>query len=130
MIRFAAQAHKGRGVRVRRIDPTEVVRLVLAGQVPAPAWIPHITELHLERTGITDLRPLTALTSLRRLVISHTLVSDITPLAALTGLRRLEATRSRVADVTALASLTRTAKSASVVHAGARSATARRVGPT
>jgi Leucine-rich repeat (LRR) protein len=73
--------------RLDNIDPAEVVRLVLAGQPPPASWIPHITELRLERARITDLRVLVALTSLRRLVLSHTLVSDIAPLAALTELR-------------------------------------------
>ena len=87
------------------VDHDAVVRLVLAGQTPPAAWIPHITELRLERARITDLRALAPLTGLRRLILSNTLVSDITPLAALTGLRRLELTRSRVGNVTALAAL-------------------------
>ena len=40
-----------------RIDPAEVARLILAGQAPPEDWIPHIIELRLERSYITDLRP-------------------------------------------------------------------------
>ena len=71
------------------IDPAEVARLILAGRAPPPEWIPHIVELRLERSYITDLRPLAALTALRRLVLTRSRISDIAPLAALTRLQRL-----------------------------------------
>ena len=46
------------------IDSAEVVRLILAGEAPRAEWIPDIVELRLERSYITDLRPLAGLTAL------------------------------------------------------------------
>ena len=36
------------------IDPSEVARLIRAGQAVPPAWIPRITELRLERSYLSD----------------------------------------------------------------------------
>ena len=89
-----------------RIDPTEVARLILAGQAPPPAWIPHIVELRLERSYITDLRPVGALTALRRLVLTRSRIGDIAPLAALTRLQHLHLSFTAVSDVAPLAAMT------------------------
>ena len=48
-----------------RIDPAEVARLILEGQAPPEDWIPHIVELRLERSYITNLRQVALLTGLR-----------------------------------------------------------------
>jgi len=46
-------------------------------------WVPYIVEARLERSYISDLQPLAALTELRRLVLTRSRISDIAPLAAL-----------------------------------------------
>ena len=82
-----------------RIDPAEVGRLILAGEALPPEWIPHIVELRLERSYITDLRPVSVLTGLRRLMLTRSRISDIAPLAALTRLRHLHLSFTAVSDV-------------------------------
>ena len=89
-----------------RIDPAAVARLILAGQAPPPEWLPHIVELRLERSYITDLRPLAGLTALRRLMLTRSRISDIAPLAALTRLQRLHLSFTAVSDVASLAAMT------------------------
>ena len=84
------------------IDPTEVARLITAGQAPPEDWIPHITELRLERSYITDLRPIAVLTELRRLILTRSRITDIAPLAALTRLEHLHLSFTAVSDLTPL----------------------------
>ena len=84
------------------IDPTEVARLITIGQAPPRDWIPHITELRLERSYITDLRPIAALTELRRLILTRSRITDITPLSALTRLQHLHLSFTAVTDLAPL----------------------------
>ena len=97
-----------------RIDPSEVARLVQAGQAPPLEWIPHIVELRLERSYITDLRPFTAvrdvaslagMTELEACFLTGSLVEDVAPLAGLARLERLDLGDTRVSDATPLAGL-------------------------
>ena len=65
-----------------------------------------LQHLSLDNTPVSDLTPLSHLTSLQRLSLDDTLVSDLTPLARLTSLQRLSLEETPVSDLTPLARLT------------------------
>ncbi len=54
--------------------------------------------LDLRKTQVSDLKPLAAMTRLRRLSLNETQVSDLKPLAAMTRLRRLSLNETQVSD--------------------------------
>ena len=56
---------------VPRIDPAALQHVLLAGEPPPAAWVPHITALRLERLPLTDLRSLAGLTALETLVLAR-----------------------------------------------------------
>jgi Leucine-rich repeat (LRR) protein len=62
--------------------------------------------LYLSRTRVIDLRPLSSLTSLRELNLSYTQVSDVRPLSSLTSLQRLYLGGTLVRDVRPLSGMT------------------------
>ena len=55
---------------------------------------------------VSDVTPLAAMTSLKRLNLAVTLVKGVTPLAGLTSLEELDLSGTLVTDVTPLAGLT------------------------
>lgn len=59
--------------------------------------------LDLDKTRVSDLTPLAALTGLQRLWLNHTGVTDLAPLAALTGLQLLRLDQTGVTDLAPLA---------------------------
>ena len=56
--------------------------------------------------AVSDLSPLSGLTSLRRLMASSGAIADVSPLAKLTRLMELRIAANRISDVTPLANLT------------------------
>ncbi len=87
-------------------DMGEVKRMVLAGQAPPAAWVPFIHQLDFIGEPLSDLTPLSGLTSLQSLYLNKTHVVDVTPLSGLSGLRGLSLQHTQVADVTPLSGLT------------------------
>ena len=65
-----------------------------------------LQSLDLSQTQVSDLAPLSGLTSLQSLDLSQTQVSDLAPLAGLTSLQSLNLSRTQVSDLTPLAGLT------------------------
>ncbi len=70
------------------------------------AALTQLQELHVNSTGVSDLTPLAALTQLQELCVNGTEVSDLTPLAGLTHLRRLDIGFTQICDLMPLAGLT------------------------
>ena len=64
-----------------------------------------LTELWLQRNAISDLSPLTGLTNLTRLSLGGNPISDISPLAGLTNLTELWLWENNISDISPLASL-------------------------
>ena len=86
------------------IEQAEV--MILAGEAPPAHWVPHLIALDFDDTDLADLRSLSGLTALQRLVADRTLVSNLTPLASLTALQSLDLNGTQVSNLTPLASLT------------------------
>ncbi|MEI7714334.1 MAG: hypothetical protein WCI94_23105, partial [Rhodospirillales bacterium] len=82
-----------------------VEALILASKKIPPAWIPFVTKLNLNFSGLIDATPLADLTALEILYLSRTQVIDATPLAGLTALQRLDLSGTQVMDATPLAGL-------------------------
>ena len=83
---------------------------------PGPKWLvqllgaeyfQEVTVVDLDRTRVTDLKPLAGLKNLERLSLSVTRVNDLTPLAGLNSLEELSLEYSQVSDLTPLAGLNR-----------------------
>ncbi len=66
-----------------------------------------LTYLNLENNRISDVSPLAGLTNLIYLNLENNRISDVLPLAGLTRLRRLHLEDNELTDVTPLAGLTR-----------------------
>ena len=91
----------------------EAKAMILRGEAPPATWRPFITALDFrpenrtrDRSDLSDLRPLAALTALQSLNLRDTRVSDVTPLGALTALQSLTLNDTQVSDVTPLGALT------------------------
>ncbi len=80
--------------------------MILRGQTPPEAWVPHIRELDFETNDLIDLTLLSGLTVLQWLDLSHTPVTDLTPLTGLTALRWLRFSWTKVTDLAPVAGLT------------------------
>ena len=65
-----------------------------------------LTWLSLSTNEITDVAPLRTLTGLMELRLSHNQITDLSPLASLTALRVLHLSGNRITDLSPLASLT------------------------
>jgi len=65
-----------------------------------------LTELYLDNTEISDIKPLQSLTQLTELNLSRNEISDIKPLESLTQLFLLELDNNQISDIKPLASLT------------------------
>lgn len=65
-----------------------------------------LQHLSLDNTPVSDLTPLSHLTSLQRLSLDDTPVSDLTPLARLTSLQHISLEETPVSDLSPLARLT------------------------
>ena len=65
-----------------------------------------LTQLTLEFSKISDIKPLASLTNLTDLNLSYNKISDIKPLASLTNLTVLYLTSNQIGDIKPLASLT------------------------
>ena len=70
------------------------------------SYLTSLQHLSLDDTPMSDLTPLSHLTSLQHLSLDDTLVSDLTPLACLTSLQHLSLEETPVSDLTPLANLT------------------------
>ena len=91
----------------------QATSMILRGKAPPAEWCPFITTLDFlpkagfpDRTELSDLLPLMALTALKYLNLRNTRVSDVTPLGALTALQSLDLWGTHVSDVTPLGALT------------------------
>ncbi|WP_321500739.1 leucine-rich repeat domain-containing protein [Breoghania sp.] len=80
--------------------------MILAGQAPPEAWVPHIRELFFRTNDLIDLTLLSGLTALQSLHLSHTEVTDLTPLAGLAALQSLGLSGTQVTDLAPVAGLT------------------------
>ncbi|MEO1272528.1 MAG: leucine-rich repeat domain-containing protein, partial [Myxococcota bacterium] len=65
-----------------------------------------LSSLHLNKTRVQDLAPLTALDQLQSLYLTDTPLSDPTPLWRMTALNTLALTRTRIASLAGIAALT------------------------
>ena len=65
----------------------------------------HCHALILEENEISDISPLSGLTTLAFLALSHNQISDIRPLAGLTGLGGLKLANNQIVDISPLAGL-------------------------
>ncbi len=65
----------------------------------------NLRELDLEDNRISNLLPLSGLTKLKELDIEDNLVSDISPLSNLVNLKELDFSENKVSDISALSSL-------------------------
>jgi hypothetical protein len=68
--------------------------------------IPPSEDLNLSNNQISDISPLSNLTSLEWVVLDDNNISDITPLANLTNLTKLSLSDNQISDISHLASLT------------------------
>ncbi|MBT9287925.1 leucine-rich repeat domain-containing protein [Prosthecodimorpha staleyi] len=84
----------------------EARKLILAGEAPPPAWIPHIRHLDLSGTGVTDLSPLSDLKALEELDLEFNGAKDLSPLSGLTALKSLNLGTNGLTDVSPLSGLT------------------------
>lgn len=92
-------------------DRRLIDRVVRGNETSNPFF--HLTNLkHLwlrsalqRNSGLTDLTPLSCLTSLQTLDLSNTPVSDLTPLSSLINLKTLDLSNTKIADLTALTKL-------------------------
>ncbi|WP_321334328.1 leucine-rich repeat domain-containing protein [Breoghania sp.] len=80
--------------------------MILAGQAPPEAWVPHIRELDFTDEDLVDLSPLAGLIALHTLDLTNTPVTDLTSLAGLTALQSLSLFATQVSDLAPLAGLT------------------------
>lgn len=87
-------------------DIEEVRRLILAGKAIPASWVPQVLELSFFDSELTNIGPLTGLTSLTNLSLMNTLVRDFAPLARLTALTNLSLMNTRVSELAPLAGLT------------------------
>ena len=65
-----------------------------------------LTELHLDNNQISDLMPLSSLTSLTWLGFDYNQISDLMPLSSLTSLTSLDLGNNQIRDLSPLSSLT------------------------
>jgi hypothetical protein len=73
---------------------------------PELAEVPGLTILDLDKTAITDLAPLAAMTRLQRLYLNQTDITDLAPLAGMTGLQTLSVDQTAITDLAPLAGMT------------------------
>jgi hypothetical protein len=66
---------------------------------------PRLLHISLRASPIADLRPLSSLTALETIDLSHTAVVDLAPLSGARVLRRVDVTNTAVADLTPLSGL-------------------------
>ena len=70
------------------------------------ADFPHLTELSIARSNLSDVSPLQHLTNLRKLDLTANNIVDVSPLQHLTNLRKLDLTANNIVDVSPLQHLT------------------------
>ncbi|HEY1174006.1 MAG TPA: leucine-rich repeat domain-containing protein [Verrucomicrobiae bacterium] len=94
---FRNVTRKNAKALVAKLTPESVY--AIASHLEKKTW------LHLEGDKIADLRPLTGLSNLTGLVLSHHSISDLTPLAGLVNLKRLDLEGNQIADLNPLEKL-------------------------
>ncbi|MDF7775110.1 leucine-rich repeat domain-containing protein [Sphingomonas sp. AOB5] len=80
--------------------------MVLRGEAPPEHWWPWIVSLDFRFSILSDLRPLTRLTALEDLNLSHSRVSDASVLSGLAALKSLNLSYTEVSDASPLSGLT------------------------
>ena len=94
-------------------DMTALTDLVAEQDIESLRGLEHAIDLkflHIGRTEVSDLTPLTGLENLRVLKLFGNRISDITPLAGLINLEVLELPANQIADISPLAGLVKLQK--------------------
>ena len=86
-------------------------RSITNAEPPGPDWLREwigidyfatVSSVQMGRTGVSDLSPLSNLTSLEHLTLIDSQVTDLTPLAEMTSLRSMDLTHTPVSDLSPL----------------------------
>ena len=113
--RAVAWVEKAGGVTFYDYEFADDDRWIADAEPPGPRWLrelvgldylANVASVHLRGSEITDLSPLTKLTTLEAVNLLDTKVSDLSPLTRLTNLRVLWMKNTPVSDLTPLAKLT------------------------
>jgi len=86
-------------------EPTVIGTGVWVQSLAGMQYLRNLEELNVWWSGVSDLRPLSNLSSLRILRISRSEIVDVSPLRGLTGLTRLVLPQNRISDVSPLSTL-------------------------
>ena len=98
-----APGHEPGSVRFNWMGMTneQLAQMVESGEIPAD-----VTTLFLDGNQLSDLTPLSGLTSLTFLRLSYNDISDISPISGLTNLIHLDMSRNKISDLALLSGLT------------------------